>query len=109
MTTESGIHWDDLSADEQMALEQIDYTIWATFREVYPYRANRGVVGQRLKSALVKLKTKGLVASRVSDAHGKVEYALTEAGIAMIDREASGDGQVQVTPGGVVRFIKAQV
>ena len=60
-------------------LAQLD-DVWATFDEIWPYT---GIAKRRVAPILRGLKSRGFVDTRVSDAHGRTEYAITEEG----DRE----------------------
>jgi DNA-binding PadR family transcriptional regulator len=60
--------------DERVLAELDD--VWQTFAEINP----RQVGSRTLKGRLASLCARRLAVSRVSDANGKVEYAITEAG-----------------------------
>jgi hypothetical protein len=66
-----------LSAEQLAVLRNID-DVWVMFDEIWPYVTG---VPKRDVAAIVRgLVARGYVDSRRSDAHGRVEYAITEAG-----------------------------
>jgi DNA-binding PadR family transcriptional regulator len=73
----------DISTEARAVLAQLD-DVWVMFDEIWPYA---GVPKSRVAPILRGLKSRGFVATRVSDAHGRTEYAITEEG----DRELGRD------------------
>jgi len=71
----------ELSKQDLSILSELD-DVWVTFDEIYV----PGVSLRTLRNRLVSLRYHGYVDSRISDAHGRVEYAITEKGDEILDR-----------------------
>ena len=71
---------DDLTQLEQAVLMASD-TVWKTAWEYHGLHYSY----QQVIVTLTHLRKKGLIDSRISDAHGRMEWALTDEGLKLHD------------------------
>lgn len=76
-----------MTENDILILENLD-TVYSLFSEIIPSRDHSPLSRRFVKGRLLSLCKKGFAESRISDACGRVEYAITDEGQRFLDKQS---------------------